>query len=118
MGLRTHRYRSAKHLSWNPLLRSADSRAFCDYRVYLPGGGCKPQQRWPNSLKSGEIYDNYMYDANEYQIPLVASRRIELAEKQLAMLHDNNGLNTGQGITAEGKREEKLGNIAIEVPGL
>jgi hypothetical protein len=71
-----------------PLLRSVDSRVVDDYWVYVPGKGQQHAREVIRKLKARNFNDYYVFDADDYLISLGTFRKIDLAEKQLAILHE------------------------------
>lgn len=70
----------------NPMLRSIDSRVLDDYWVYVPGKGRQYAREVIRQLKTGNIDDYYVFDANDYLISLGTFRNIGLAERKLEIL--------------------------------
>jgi len=112
-----------------PMLRSEDSRVVDDYWVYLPGKGSQYSHEVIQQLMANNINDYYVYDSYNYLISLGTFRRIDLAEKQLAMLLQM-GLDAvlekryktqvehWLEISVEEKYDMQLEKIAMETPGL
>jgi hypothetical protein len=112
-----------------PMQRSEDNNVVDDYWVYLPGKGRQYSRDVIQQLKAKNISDYYVYDSDDYLISLGTFRRIDLAEKQLALLRQmgfdavlEKRYKTREEHWLEMPVEEKydvqLENIAMDTPGL
>jgi len=113
----------------SPMLRSVDSQIVDDYWVYLPGKGRQYSVEVIQKLTELKISDYYVYDSNYYLISLGTFRRVDLAERQRAMLQQigidaqiekryKSHVEHWLEMYAEGTYDERLENVAMETPGL
>jgi cell division septation protein DedD len=112
-----------------PMLRSVDSQIVDDYWVYLPGKGRQYSLEVIQKLTEKKINDYYVYDSKNFLISLGKYKRVDLAERQRAMLQQmgidalieeryKSRVEHWLEIYAEGKYDKRLENIAMETPGL
>jgi hypothetical protein len=112
-----------------PMLRSVDSQIVDDYWVYLPGKGRQYSVEVIQKLTEKKINDYYVFDSKNYLISLGKFKRVDLAERQRAMLQQmgidaqidkryKSHVEHWLEIYAEGKYDERLENIVMETPGL
>ena len=112
-----------------PMLRSVDSQIVDDYWVYLLGKGRQYSVEVIQKLTELKINDYYVYDSKNYLISLGTFKRVDLAERQRAMLQQigidalieeryKSHVEHWLEMYAEGKYDERLENIAMGTPGL
>lgn len=111
-----------------PMLRSVNSQIVDDYWVYLPGQGQQYSAEVIFKLTEKKINDYYVYDSRNYLISLGTFKRADLAERQRAMLQQigidalieeryKSRVEYWLEMYAERKYNERLDNIAINIPG-